>query len=59
MQTPAQRKALIEQGRYDELEPPSRIDWGRPAHASQESDPVKQFRSTVADVFEREPGEEG
>ena len=66
MQTPKHRKQLILEGRYQELEAPENIGFGRflsgaarfqpvePAHPA-----VKQAVKQVRAVFGREPGEDG
>ena len=64
MQTPAQRKQLIREGRYDQLEPPQNIGFGlRDGFAAH----PQHIPASVRAVFggadratgEREPGEEG
>lgn len=60
MQSPEQRKALIKAGLYNQLEPPENLGqpWvGRAPLLTTAS--MKAFKHTVADVFEREPGQEG
>ena len=66
MQTPAQRKQLIREGRYDQLEAPTNIGFGLktgfPAAPQQVPHAIQQvFGVGGADraTGEREPGEEG
>jgi len=64
MQTPAQRKRLIRDGRYDQLEPPQNIGWGLQhgfaAHPQQVPVSIRAvFWGADRAAGERQPGEEG
>ena len=64
MQTPAKRKQLIREGRYDQLEPPPNIGFGLrdgfAAHPQQVPASVRAvFGGADRATGEREPGEEG
>lgn len=54
MQTPQERKRLIADGRFTELEPPNELEWGRRAPEA-----ILQAFPGVAVVKEREAGEDG
>ena len=63
MQTPAQRKQLILEGRYDQLEPPQYIGFGfRDGFAAPQQIPQAVrvvFGGADRAAGERQPGEEG
>lgn len=64
MQTPSQRKQLILEGRYDQLEPPPNLGFGFlngfAAHSQQIPASVRAvFGGADRASGEREPGEDG